>query len=852
MKHFFISLAVVLISFQVMAQKKQSKRSDTTKTSTPPKVEIELPNVPKSYDKVITNKAVTQKGLLTVHKIDDNYFWEIPDSILGREILMVTRISKSPEQGIYEARPYYAGDQLDQRVVKFELASGNRLFVRSVSNVLRSDSTDNGMYRSLKSSSVEPILLSFPVKAFNKTANSSVIDITELISSDNSLLTIPTLYRPLFKISMFYKDRSNVVSVKAFPKNVEIRTMKTFASMVDATGSALTFEFNNSFVLLPKVPMRGRKSDARVGYFTSTYANFKDDIKEVNLITRWRLEPKPEDVDRYLKGELVEPQKPIVIYIDPATPKKWVPYLIKGVNDWQVAFEKAGFKNAILAKEAPLNDTTWSLEDATHSAIVYKPSLESNAMGPHIHDPRSGEILETHIQWYHNVMSLLRNWYMLQAGAIDPRARKLEFDDELMGELIRFVSSHEVGHTLGLMHNFGSSSTVSVDSLRNKQWVEKYGHTPSIMDYARFNYVAQPEDKVGPKGIYPRVGDYDKWAIEYGYRYFPEFKDDKEEQTFMNNWVVNSLKNKRLWYGPQTVFTVLDPRSQNEDLGDDAMKAGAYGIKNLKRILPNLQSWTSSPNSGYAEFTQKYDKLVTQVYTYAGHVINNIGGAYKESKTGEQGGIEYTAIPLARQKRAMKWLNDQIFITPNWLSDKQALKRADPFGSQLQQLGAVVLTNLMSRSLIIAQTNRMFPPAQQYDLMDFWDELKNDVWKELNTGAKANLYRRNLQSIYISNILGAINSQQSEKPDLNSGDYFAVLYVHANKLLKEMQKALPLVKDKVTYTHLKFTINRFKNGLERGKTAPPAVVGPKISLTDASNPFHIENPFHADGLSCSH
>ena len=370
-------------------------------------------------------------------------------------------------------------------------------------------------------------------------------------------------------------------------------------------------------VLLPKVPMKPRYFDPRVGYFATGYTDFDANpqgIEEIRMITRWRLEPKPEDVEKYKRGELVEPQKQIVYYIDPATPRKWVPYLIQGVNDWNVAFEKAGFKNAITAKVAPVNDPTWSLEDASHSAIVYKPSDVANASGPHVHDPRSGEILESHINWYHNVMNLVRDWYFIQTAAVDPEARTLRFPDSLMGQLIRFVSSHEVGHTLGLRHNWGSSSTVPVENLRNKAWVEANGHTPSIMDYARFNYVAQPEDNISEKGLFPRIGDYDKWAIEWGYKWMPDANTPEDEVPILNKMTMEKLKDKRYWFGTETDQD--DPRGQNEDLGDNAMKASAYGIKNLQRILVKLPEWTKEANKDYSSLNEMYQQLVAvwQIY----------------------------------------------------------------------------------------------------------------------------------------------------------------------------------------------------------------------------------------------
>src|SRR5688572_29477606 len=509
-------------------------------------------NGPKAYADVITAKAKTVNGLFKIHKQDDRYFFEIPNALLSRDILVVNRISKAAAESRVNTMGY-AGDQVGENVVRFEKGPNNKIFLRSISyKEVAKDTSESGMYRSVLNSNVQPIVAAFDVKAFSKNNAGTVVDVTDFISSDNDVLYFDAAVKKGLSLQMQMNDRSYIEDVKAFASNIEIRVVKTYFRAPASSGSGMssqqasagpaTYELNSSMVLLPQTPMKPRYFDPRVGYFATGYTDFDADpqgIKKLAMITRWRLEPKTEDIEKYKRGELVEPKKPITFYIDPATPKKWVPFLIQGVNDWQAAFERAGWKNAIIAKEAPTNDSTWSLEDARHSAIVYKPSDIPNASGPHVHDPRSGEILETHVNWYHNVMSLLRNWYFVQTAAVDPRARKMKFDDELMGQLIRFVSSHEVGHTLGLRHNYGSSSTVPVEKLRDKAWVEANGHTPSIMDYARFNYVAQPEDGISEKSLFPRIGEYDKWAIEWGYRWFPDAQTPEQEKPVLNQWIVS-------------------------------------------------------------------------------------------------------------------------------------------------------------------------------------------------------------------------------------------------------------------------------------------------------------------------
>jgi len=810
--------AALLCAVDSIAQKKEVKPDSLPAA---PKADTAKAGGVKPYNKVITDKAVTRYGMFTVHNIEDNYYLEIPDSLLGREILLVSRIGKSSVKGIEADKgQYYAGDQLNEEVISFEKGPGHKIFMRSISHVIRaSDSTDNGMFRSVLNSSVQPILAAFPVKAYNDKKTASVIDITDIISSDNSIFGIASSLKTALKMGPLQKDRSYTESVRPFSQNIEIRAIKTYASATDATGDAFTFELNNSLVLLPKVPMQPRYADKRVGYFSTGYTDFDANpqgIKDISMITRWRLEPKPGELEKYKRGELVEPQKPIVIYIDPATPQKWVPYLIQGINDWQKAFEQAGFKNAIIGAAAPTGDSTWSIDDATHSAIVYKPSTTPNASGPHVHDPRSGEILETHINWYHNVMSLVHDWYMIQAGAIDTKARKMEFDEALMGQLIRFVSSHEVGHTLGLMHNFGSSSTVPVDSLRVKKWVEAHGHTPSIMDYARFNYVAQPEDNISEAGIFPRIGDYDKWAIEYGYRIYGDFKDKKEEATFFNRLIIDSLTgNKRLWYGPQMIFGAIDPRSQNEDLGDDAIKAGLYGIKNLKRIMLQLPEWTKTPNEGYGNLKNMYSALLGQYYQYTAHVATNVGGLYINPKTVEDKGDPLLPAPKAKQKQAVAFLTEQVFQTPQWLMNTAITGKLGGGTADVTELGMGILARLLYKAVALQSYNiRRFGAANAYSIAEFFNDVKKGVWGELATGSAIETYRRDLQTAYISAMIAMIK-EPADKPVSNTqAELIALGRLHLTALQKEIRRAIPRATDMMSKAHLQFCSERVESALK--------------------------------------
>jgi hypothetical protein len=776
---FFTMLGIVAASF-ASAQTKPTVppstppvASDTTKKTPGAPLSPGAKQQPKPYEQVITDKAITRRGMITTHKVDDKYFFEIADSTLGRDILVVSRMSKAGAE--VRSASGYAGDQIGSSVIRFEKGPNNKVFMRKVSYRTYGPDSTTAMYQNLQRSNIQAIAASFPVAAYAPDKKGTVIEMTDYIGSDNDIFYFGSAaVKSNFRLGAAMADRSYILGVKSFPTNVEINVVRTYSLSAGPaspfgppamgggapTGSA-TVELNASLVILPKVPMKPRFFDPRVGYFAVGYTDFDANpqgVKEIEIVKRWRLEPKTEDLARYKRGELVEPKKPIIFYIDPATPKKWVPYLIAGVNDWQKAFEKAGFKNAIVGKMAPTakQDSTWSLDDARHSAIVYKPSEIPNASGPSISDPRSGEIMESHVNWYHNVMKLVHDWYMVQASAIDPRAQKMQFSDELMGDLIRFVSSHEVGHTLGLRHNYGSSSTVPSEKLRDKAFVEANGHTPSIMDYARFNYVAQPEDNIKPKGIYPRIGDYDEWAIEWGYKLLPDAHTAQAEVPALNKLTVEKLKNNRLWFGTET--NPDDPRSQNEDLGDNAMVSSDYGIKNLKRILLKLPEWTKSDHEGYDDLATMYGEITNQFIRYMGHVAKNIGGITETPKTVEQTGTIYARTPAARQQEAMAFLEKNLFTTPLWLLNQPVL---DNIGQnpvdvvtkvQAPALNRLISSNTLSKLI----ASEAADGASAYKITDFFASIQGNIFSELKAAAPIDVYRRNLQKNYVEKLIALV------------------------------------------------------------------------------------------------
>ena len=662
------------------------------------------------------SKGVLTKGLFNVFKQGQEWFFDVPDSLLDRQILATVRYTATPA-GIEQ----YGGELTNSQTVYWQKSPDGRLLLRSCLLISHADSVD-AINRAVIASNADPIIGAFKVE--NRQGAASRVKVTQFFMDDNPALSVNSSRKQQMGLQGFMPNLSYIESIHTFPLNTEVRMTKTWMSTQRSTYAGaytgkVTLGLNVSFVLLPKDPMQRRLFDPRVGYFTDDFYEFADNQQRVNpkrFITRWRLEPKDSaDMEKMKQGILVEPKKPIVYYIDPATPKQWRPYLIAGVNDWQKAFEKAGFKNAIMAKEWPDSDSTMSMEDARYSVIRYLASPIENAYGPHVSDPRSGEILESHICWYHNVMSLVHDWYMVQASSIDEAARCMKYDTDLMGQLIRFVSSHEVGHTLGLRHNFGASSTVPVDSLRSKAFVEAHGHTPSIMDYARFNYVAQPEDSISREGIFPRINDYDMWAIKWGYTPMWNAYDDVSDHWELEKMTTEALKdNPRLWFGDGETNRTNDPRCQTEDLGDDAVKASEYGILNLKRLLRHLPEYTYESGDIYGDDLKgMYNQVLGQFMRYTMHVVRNFGGVYADFKTVDQVGPVYTDTPKEKQLRALDYVDRNIFHEPTWLIGESYVSRLVPDRQQTTvRVGRTVVSQMLSSGKLNSLTSTY--PAKEY------------------------------------------------------------------------------------------------------------------------------------------
>jgi hypothetical protein len=685
-------------------------------------------------------------GLFTVHKVEDKYFYEIPEEMLGKEMLMVTTIAKTAN-GVG-----YGGERTNTQMLRWDKKDKNILLkVVSYANTA-ADSLP--IYEAVKNSNLEPILYRFDVKAKGKEDKGWVIDVTDLFSKDVQALGLQQSRRKGYKVSRLDTDRSYIERISPYPTNIEARYVLTYAASEPPSNAAtglITVEMNSSMVLLPEEPMKQRLADRRVGWFNTRVIDYGLDAQKASRRTyldRWRLEVKEEDIEKFKAGELVEPKKQIVYYIDPATPSKWVPYLIAGVEDWNAAFEEAGFKNAITAKEAPSpeEDPDWNPEDARYSVIRYFASDIQNAYGPHVSDPRSGEIIESDIGWYHNVMNLLRNWFFVQTAAINHDARGVAFDDEVMGRLIRFVSSHEVGHTLGLPHNFASSYAYPVDSLRSATFTAKYGTSPSLMDYARFNYVAQPEDK--GVHLYPEVGPYDKFAISWGYRPIPEAETPEDEQAVLDEWIVAKNGDPMFRYGRQG--NPYDPSTQSEDLGNDAMKASEYGIKNLKRIVPNLIEWTGEldkPYKDYDDLEELYGQVLAQYNRYMGHVRTNIGGVYEIYKAIGQEEPVYTHVDKARQEEAMAFIQKELFATQDWLTDEAITNRIQDFGilDRIRKLQVGTLNGILDWGRLgrVIESEAL-NGADAYGLLEMMTDLRMGIWSELPAGKAIDVNRRSL------------------------------------------------------------------------------------------------------------
>ena len=760
---------------------------------------------PRPFDRVITKEAKSDQGIFTVHRLGDRLFYEIPKGMLDKDFLWVSQIARTT-LGVG-----WGGQAMGNRVVRWE-RRGNRVLLRNISYEVVADSR-HPIARAVEAANHSTILMAFNIEAFGKD-DASVIDVTRLFTTD-----VPEFSaRGRVRARNFDQNRSFVERAVSFPTNVEVEATHTYTTPIDLQnqpapgppnpqqaqnavrpGSA-TVVMHYSMVLLPERPMMPRLYDARVGYFSARQMDYGIDehrSPERRFITRWRLEKKDPN------AEVSEPVKPIVYYVDPATPTKWVPYIKRGVESWQPAFEAAGFKAAIIAKEAPgpQEDPDWSPEDARYSVIRWLPSTTENASGPHVHDPRTGEILESDIQFYHNVMNLARDWYFVQVGPLDPRAATLPLPDDLMGRLIEYVAAHEVGHTLGFQHNMKASSMYPADKVRNKEWVRKMGHTPTLMDYSRFNYVAQPEDGIPAEDLVPKIGPYDLWATMWGYKPISTARSPEDEKATLDQWA--RQQDDSPWLRFSTAGSAgSDPGELTEAVGDaDAVTSTTLGIKNLERVSNMLLSATTKPGDNYDDLSELYGRMLGQWVLELNHVAAVIGSFDSQQRHGGQHGVRFMPVAGTRQAEAVAFLNRHAFQTPTFFVKPDILRRMEPMGvmDRIKASQTRVLNQLMNNARLARLIEQeALDGAAAYKPTAFFADIRKGIWSELNAAAvKVDPFRRNTQRAYLEVMSEKLNGRAAPMNDTRG-----LIRSELRAVDTAARRALAVSSDRATRAHL--------------------------------------------------
>ncbi len=793
---------------------------------------------PRPYEQVITKEAKSDEGVFTVHRIRDRIYYEIPKAELDKEFLWVTQIAKTT------LGAGWGGQALGNRVVKWQRVN-NRVLLKNVTYDVVADKSQP-ISRAVDAANNDTIIMSFNIEALGKD-DAPVIEVTRLFTTD-----VPEFSaRARLRGRGMDATRSYLERAASFPQNIEVEATHTYTAPTDLPaggqpqpavirGGSATVLLHFSMVKLPDKPMTPRLYDDRVGYFNIHQYDYGQDEQrspQRRYINRYRLEKKDP------AAAISEPIKPIVYWIDPATPTKWVPFLKKGIEDWQPAFEAAGFKNAIIAKEAPTpeEDPDWSAEDARYSVIRWLPSTTENASGPHIHDPRTGEILEADIQLYHNVMNLIRDWYFVQVGPLDPRAQKLPLPDDLMGRLLEFVVAHEIGHTLGFQHNMKASSTYPPDKLHDPEWVKKMGHTPTLMDYSRFNYVAQPEDHIDPADLIPGIGPYDKWATHWGYAPIPGAKNAEDEKATLDAWAREQDTTPWLRFSTEDAQG-SDPGDLTEAVGDaDAVRSTTYGMKNLQRAGALLLKATSKPGEPYEDLNEVYGRLLGQWVLEMNHVAAIVGGFDTQQKHVGQEGVRFVAVSRDRQAAAVKFLNDNAFKVPAFALQSDILRRIEPVGivNRIKTAQQRVLDTLLGQPRL----NRLIEQeavdgTAAYRPTDFLSDLRKGIWSELAAPqVKIDVYRRNTQRLLLDALADRLNGARPATDDTR-----AFLRGELRSLNAAIRESLPKAADRETRLHLEDARDQIAKALDP-KFARPATPAVQVLIPPTSDSEDLDSLF---------
>jgi hypothetical protein len=779
---------------------------------------------PRPYAEVVAADAESDEGLFTVHKVGGRYLFEIPDSLFGEDMLLVTRIGRVPSGfGGF----IVSGTKVAEQVLRWERRDDTVLLRKISFSQVAEDSLP--IYESVVRNNFAPILAAFDIEAVGPEGTTVVIDVTDFYAGDTPALSgLSAAQRRTYEVRRLDAARSFINYARSYPLNVDVRHTLTFEATgapADANTGTISMEMHQSMVLLPQEPMMPRLADDRVGFFSVTQVNFGlDELKaaEQTFIRRWRLEPS--DPAAYARGELVDPVKPIVYYIDPATPDRWREHVKRGVEDWQAAFETAGFRNAIIALDppSPEEDPEWAPEDARYSVVRWAASMVRNAMGPSVSDPRTGEIIESDIVWFHNHLRSYRNRLMLETGASNPAARSLDIPDELMGETIRQVIAHEIGHAIGLPHNMIGSSSYPTESLRDPDFARRMGVSPSVMDYARQNYVAQPGDGLEPTDYIRKIGPYDHYAVNWGYRVIPEATTPGAEKATLDEWIAAHADDPMYRFGSSTGW---NPDAQTEDMGDDPVKSSGYGIANLRVVAPKLVEWTSTPGENFDDLEELYGELVGQWSRYVGHVVTLVGGRYENAKTADQGEPVYTTVPRNRQEEAVQFVIDEVFVSPTWIADAEILRRIEHAGAleRVRARQVAFLNQLLDpRRMQRISESEVFD-ADAYLLVDYMDDLAAGVFAELETGTAIDAYRRNLQRAYVERLEYLMTEEppaaaggNTTRVDVSQSDIRPLARAQLRQIVEDARTAGGRSTDRVTQAHLEDLAARAEAILEGG------------------------------------